>query len=379
VLKMSASEIAVLIEIDGPGSHPAAGRVVTASTAELLSARWVTQSVHAAERAGFTAATFEDHPLPGQNSTGRPPRIDAIIRASFSAPQTSAIGLVPVAHVISSEPFHVATQLASLDTASLGRAGWIVGADADPAIAARSGREPLAADDVDSEVVDVVETVRRLWDSWEDDAVIRDKATGRYLDRDRLHYADFVGERFSVKGPSILPRSPQGQSVVVGHAGTAAEIDLALLDAPFDLSDRAGDDAGPSLAGVAAAAATAREQHGPDVRLVLQLEVALDRAARTGQERLAELDAHQPWRTDRHARYVGDAGGLTRLIVSLAGIVDGIRILPAVLEIDLDEVGRAVLPDLRALGLFTSPRVGATLRQTLGLAHPANRFAEVVR
>jgi alkanesulfonate monooxygenase SsuD/methylene tetrahydromethanopterin reductase-like flavin-dependent oxidoreductase (luciferase family) len=379
VLKMSASEIAVLIEIDGPGSHPAAGQVVAASAAELLSARWVTKSVHAAERAGFTAATFEDHPLPGQNATGRPPRIDAIIRASFSAPQTSAIGLVPVAHVVSSEPFHVATQLASLDTASLGRAGWIVGADTDPAIAARYGREPLAADDVDSEVVDVVETVRRLWDSWEDDAVIRDQTTGRYLDRDRLHYADFVGERFSVKGPSILPRSPQGQSVVVAHAGTAAEIDIALVDAAFDLSDADGARASSSLAGVAAAAAAAREQHGPDVRLVLQLEVALDWAARTGQERLAELDGHQPWRTDRHARYVGDAGGLTRLIVSLAGIVDGIRILPAVLEIDLDEVGRAVLPDLRALGLFTSPRVGATLRQSLGLPHPANRFAEVVR
>ena len=55
----------------------------------------------------------------------------------------------------------------------------------------------------------------RLWDSWEDDAVIRDVATGRYVDRDRLHYIDFVGEFFSVKGPSITPRSPQAHPLVV--------------------------------------------------------------------------------------------------------------------------------------------------------------------
>ena len=57
--------------------------------------------------------------------------------------------------------------------------------------------------------------VVRLWDSWEDDAVIRDVATGRYVDRDRLHYIDFVGEFFSVKGPSITPRSPQAHPLVV--------------------------------------------------------------------------------------------------------------------------------------------------------------------
>ncbi|SHW59784.1 Putative FMNH2-utilizing oxygenase [Mycobacteroides abscessus subsp. abscessus] len=55
-----------------------------------------------------------------------------------------------------------------------------------------------------------MEVVRRLWDSWEDDAEIRDVATGRFIDRDKLHYIDFEGRFFSVKGPSITPRSPQG-------------------------------------------------------------------------------------------------------------------------------------------------------------------------
>lgn len=63
-----------------------------------------------------------------------------------------------------------------------------------------------------------VEVARRLWDSWEDDAVIRDVATGRFVDRDKLHYIDFVGRYFSVKGPSITPRPPQGQPVVAALA-----------------------------------------------------------------------------------------------------------------------------------------------------------------
>ena len=64
------------------------------------------------------------------------------------------------------------------------------------------------------EAADYVEVVRRLWDSWEDDAEIRDVATGRFVDRDKLHYIDFEGRHFSVKGPSITPRPPQGQPLV---------------------------------------------------------------------------------------------------------------------------------------------------------------------
>ena len=65
------------------------------------------------------------------------------------------------------------------------------------------------------EAADAVEVVRRLWDSWEDDAVIRHVASSRYLDRDRLHYIDFTGETYAVKGPAIVPRPPQGQVVVL--------------------------------------------------------------------------------------------------------------------------------------------------------------------
>src|SRR5260370_99506 len=70
-----------------------------------------------------------------------------------------------------------------------------------------------------AEAADYVEVLRRLWDSWQDDAEIRDVATGRFVDRDKLHYIDFEGRWFSVRGPSITPRPPQGQPVVaaLGH------------------------------------------------------------------------------------------------------------------------------------------------------------------
>ena len=92
---------------------------------------------------------------------------------------------------------------------------------------------------------------RRLWDSWEDDAVIRDRATGRYIDRDKLHYVDFEGRFFSVRGPSITPRSPQGQPLVAIDADDARRRPRSPPVAPTSCSStppirtpraRAGDD-----------------------------------------------------------------------------------------------------------------------------------------
>ncbi|WP_279580371.1 LLM class flavin-dependent oxidoreductase [Fodinicola feengrottensis] len=69
--------------------------------------------------------------------------------------------------------------------------------------------------------------MRRLWDSWEDGAEIRDAPTGRFIDRDKLHYVDFAGEFFSVRGPSITPRSPQGQPLVSVRVDDPAALPIA--------------------------------------------------------------------------------------------------------------------------------------------------------
>jgi alkanesulfonate monooxygenase SsuD/methylene tetrahydromethanopterin reductase-like flavin-dependent oxidoreductase (luciferase family) len=114
---------------------------------------------------------------------------------------------------------------------SRGRAGWRVQLSARSGEAAHFGRRQipeLDPADLDTQVItdlfdeaaDYVEAVRRLWDSWEDDAEIRDAATGRFIDREKVHYINFEGRFFTVKGPSIAPRPPQGQPLVtaLGHS-----------------------------------------------------------------------------------------------------------------------------------------------------------------
>ncbi|MET0316590.1 MAG: LLM class flavin-dependent oxidoreductase, partial [Rhodococcus fascians] len=205
------------------------------------SPRALKEAVTAAERAGFTLVTFGDALVPEADEEYR---IDAGTRAAFVSSTTSTIGLGPTVHTLTTEPFFLATQLASLDHTSHGRGAWVVGADNRSAAHDAVGTDVRDADAITREVRDVVDLARRLWDSWEDDAVIRDTATGRYIDRDRLHYVDFAsggaagGESgrapFTVKGPAIVPRSPQGQPVVFGRAGA---VDSDLVDVvvfPFD-------------------------------------------------------------------------------------------------------------------------------------------------
>ncbi|MHA7985039.1 LLM class flavin-dependent oxidoreductase [Rathayibacter sp. CAU 1779] len=364
----------------------------------------IARAAVAAERAGVTAVSFEDNPtVPGAGARYRSGvqygRLDATLRAASVAPLTGSIGLIPVVHALYNEPFHLATQLATLDTASLGRAGWIVRADPDPSIAARHGRDPLPPSVADAELADVVEAIRRLWDTWEDDAVIRDAATGRYLDRTKVHYADFAGERFSVKGPSIIPRPPQGQPVVFGARNSSAEVDAVLIDVTLPGRDRSTAHADgrtvsrvadaadlPELVARATEAAdAARTMLAPGTLIVLQLGFALDSAGLFALDRPAALDQlsapdrlgeeRGDFRADVRALVADAAPVLVHLLSALAGVADGVRLFPARLDQDLDELGRAVLPELRARGLFRSPRAGDTLRTSLGLDRPANRFA----
>ena len=189
------------------------------------------RAVLAAESAGHAFVTFPDAPLR--------PGIEAGVRAAYLARRTTRIGLAPTLHATTTEPFHLATQLAGLDHASLGRAGWVVGATTAPADLATVGRTGVG----DGEVADVVEVARRLWDSWEDGAIIRDVPTGRFLDSRKVHHVDFDSPNFSVVGPLITPRPPQGQVVVIGAdtLGITGQLDIALVAAtdPLELAERA--------------------------------------------------------------------------------------------------------------------------------------------
>ncbi|MEU1300654.1 LLM class flavin-dependent oxidoreductase [Streptomyces shenzhenensis] len=357
---MPGSALHLAVELDGDGAHPAAWRRAAHSPDQLLTPHRVAHVAAVAENAGFTLITLDDGVLPPGASPDPVGRIGAVERAAFVAASTSTIGIAPVVPVTYAEPFHVAGQLASLDHLSAGRAGWVVAEEDRPAAARVWGRPPVhdaAARARESR--DGVTVARALWDSWEDDAVIRSVATSRYLDRDRLHYIDFTGETYAVKGPAIVPRPPQGQLVVLGHpdAVPAALLDVALV-------------AGRDRATVAAAASAA----GTPL-VFAEVEVALDTPDATGAERLADLERHAPWADRGRLRHTGPASRLVALLDELSTAVDGVRLHPLVLDEDLPVLSRLVLPALTERRLVARPLPGTSLRAALGLQRPASRYA----
>jgi alkanesulfonate monooxygenase SsuD/methylene tetrahydromethanopterin reductase-like flavin-dependent oxidoreductase (luciferase family) len=372
------------LDADGTGTHPASAAVAGLAGADLVSGDRLARSVRQAENAGLTFVSFADALLPAVPGSPASARLDAVTRAAFVSRTTTAIGLVPQVPTTYPEPFHVAAQLASLDIATAGRAGWVPSVTRDAETADAYGRP--AVPDLEREARDVVQVVRYLWDSWEDDAVVRDVPAGRYLDRNRVHYVDFEGKSFSVKGPLITPRPPQGQLVVLAADGDIAPApgrggaDLgSTAEQLVDVALVGGSDVAAARSG----AVSARER---SPRVGVDIEVVLDAGGRTGADRLAELDAgsppvsRTPWGSGA-LRHIGSAASLVALLINLATPgpdgrrpVDGVRLLPAVLDVDLPALARDVLPALRTARLTAAPRPGATLRDALGLPRPANRY-----
>jgi alkanesulfonate monooxygenase SsuD/methylene tetrahydromethanopterin reductase-like flavin-dependent oxidoreductase (luciferase family) len=365
---MTIGRLLLAVEADGAGAHPAAGRHPGFS-GTALDPLLATETVTRAERAGFAFAVFGDGPT--APSAGA--RIEAGVRAAYLSQLTRRIGLAPTLHVTTTEPFHLATQLASLDHATHGRAAWVVGAANDAAARATIGAAPL--DDVarSREVRDVIDVARALWDSWEDDAVIKDVATGRFLDNDKVHHIRFEGASFGVVGPLITPRPPQGQVVVIAadSLGVADRADITLVGGFSALS-------GHGRRVIAQRAERAREAGSPLV--FAELEVALDLPGERADRRLARLNSSAPWRIADRARFSGSAAALTAFLTELAAHVDGVLCYPAETAVDLPVLADEVLPALTASGLARQPDPdGVTLRDVLGLPRPSNRFADPAR
>lgn len=272
---------------------------------------------------------------------------DAELTASFLSSQTRQIGLVPTVTTTHIEPFHIATATATLDYSGRARAGWQASPSLDPTAAAAFGRREAAAPAAAwAETGQVIEVVRALWDSWENDAEIRDVRTGRFLDRGKVHYVDAVltdsiGEPYSVKGPSIVPRPPQGHlpvfiNVTDEHSRKVAlrTADVILLPVP---------DAGVALTAVAAL--ESELSSGREVRIIPSIPVP--------------ADAGRGWFRATATTLI-DAG------------VDGLHLRPQVLGADVDKFAATVVD---SAGAFGSHRQGTSLRDRLGLPVAANQFA----
>ena len=387
---MGEPDLHLGVALDGTGWHPTSWREPDARPRDLLTAGYWADLVTEAERGLLDLVTIEDalgSPPPGVQG-----RLDAVLVAARVAPLTRHIGIVPTQVVTHTEPFHASKAIATLDYVSTGRAGVRVRISHRPEEAALFGRRTmpeglLDADtaglaDLFDEAADYVEVLRRLWDSWEDDAEIRDAATGRFVDRDKLHYIDFEGAHFSVRGPSITPRPPQGQPVVaaLAHRDVAFRLVGRSADIGF-VTPRDAPDAAAILATVRAEQ-DAAGRGGETVHVLGDVVVFLDGSAAAAAERKERLDgllgrdqSGREYVSDAHV-FVGTPAELADLALEWqAAGLSGLRLRPGTLPVDLMQITRGLVPELQRRGAFRTGYEADTLRGLLGLPRPANRYA----
>lgn len=370
---------------------------------------------------------------------GRNDGFEPLTLLSALSARTERIGLVASATTTYHHPYHLARMFASLDHLSRGRAGWNIVTSAHKFEATNFGQERLPDHDErydrGREFVDVV---RGLWDSFEDDAFIRDKASGIFVDTRKLHVLDHHGSHFSVRGPLNIARPPQGHPVLVqagaSEAGMAfaAEFGEVIFTAEPSIENgrryyeslkqkarafNRTDDQILIMPGIVPIVGQTREEArqklmrlqsythmdvliGMADRLLgfvtdlrsVDLDSAVPRSLpqtnfiQSRQKLLLDLAAREnlSWRElvgfiaagHGHLIVVGTPDDVADTMIEFfeSRAADGFNVLPAMFPQGLDEFIRLVLPELRRRGKFRSASATGDLRENLGLRRPGNRF-----
>jgi FMN-dependent oxidoreductase (nitrilotriacetate monooxygenase family) len=343
---------------------------------------------------------------------------------------TERIGLVATASTTFHEPYNIARFFASLDQLSAGRAGWNLVTSSNELEARNfSGLPHLRHAERYDRANEFIDVVLGLWNSWEDDAFVRDKQSGRFFDPDKLHVLDHHGSHFNVRGPLNVSRSPQGHPVVVqaGSSDVGQELAARTAEIVFtaqrtlaeaqkfyaDLKGRlakygrAPDDLKimPGVFPVVGRSeAEAREKFEqlqdlihPEIGLALLSnyigkfdlsayrldgplpDLPVTNASQSRQQLLVDLARRENLTIRQLYLRVAGARGHWQLIGTPAQIVDeleerflnlgadGFNIMPPTVPGGLDDFIELVIPELRRRGLFRSEYEGRTLRENLGL------------
>jgi alkanesulfonate monooxygenase SsuD/methylene tetrahydromethanopterin reductase-like flavin-dependent oxidoreductase (luciferase family) len=388
------------VALDGAGWHPAAWRESDARPSDLFSPRYWVELVQEAEWGLLDFITIEDSLLPepvrrnelDERIDHVRGRLDAVLIAARVAPDTASIGIIPVATTTHTEPFHVSKAIATLDYVSQGRAGFQARISPTELEARQFGRRHIAdppfpgseastqvdpVTDLFDEAANFIEVVRRLWDSWEDGAEIREVTSGRFIDRDKLHYIDFEGPWFSVKGPSITPRPPQGQPLVtaLAHAPVAYALAARSADIVFTTPLTSADARATVESVRSHEEATSRD--GEPLQVFADLVVFLDEDLAQAEERKARLDGRlgRPFRSDAFV-FVGTPDGLAELLLEWHALgISGFRLRPGTIPHDLETITHELVPALQDRAAFRQHYEESTLRARLGLHRPTNRYA----
>lgn len=424
------------------GHHVAAWRHPDVPADGGLDFRLYKRLAQVAEAAKFDAVFVADSvAAPTAEIASRMARSDhfePLTLLSALAAVTERIGLVATVTTSYNEPYHVARKFASLDHLSGGRSGWnLVTSDAAAEALNFNRQEHFGHAERYARAREFHEVVTGLWDSWEDDAFTRDKASGQYYDPAKLHVLNHEGEHFRVQGPLNVARPPQGRPVIVqaGSSETGRELAAQTAEVVFtaQTSLAAARDFYNDLKGrlprfgrsaddlrimpgvfvvVGQSQAEAQEKFEAFQELVEpQVGVALlsrmlgnfdlsaypldgplpelpltDSGQRSRQLLLTELAGRENLTLAQLGRRIAGGRGHYSLIgtpTQIAdelqawfegGAADGFNVLVPHLPGGLEDVANHVVPELQRRGLFRRDYSGSTLRDHLGLKRPANRY-----
>ncbi|MDO9458417.1 LLM class flavin-dependent oxidoreductase [Nocardioides sp.] len=206
------------------GHHEASWRLPESDPAAHIDVRHYVELARTAERGLMDSVFFADSPALFSDVGRRPAgTLEPTVLLAAMAMATERVGLIATASTTYNEPYNLARRFASLDHLSGGRAGWNIVTTATLDAARNFNLTELPAHrDRYLRAEEFVEVSRKLWDSWDDDAVLGDKASGQWADQSRVHPIGHDGDHFHVAGALNLPRSPQGRPVLV-QAGSSED------------------------------------------------------------------------------------------------------------------------------------------------------------
>lgn len=394
------------------------------------------------EHGKFDAFFMADHlavlnmPIEALKRSATVTSFDPLTLLPALAVVTSKIGLIATASTTYNEPYHVARKFAALDHISEGRAGWNLVTSANPLEARNFGfEEHLEHSKRYVRAREFYDVVTGLWDSWADDAFIRDVETGVYFDPERMHVLDHHGPHFSVRGPLNIARPVQGWPVVVQAGASDAGRQIAAETAEVVFTGATSLKDGQKfytdlmsrvvaagrvpehvkilpgafvVVGDTVAEARAKKKRldslvHPDsgiaslsVRLGTDVsgfdldgplpDIPETNASKSSRDRLVELARNENLTVRELAQHVGGAYGTLAFVGTPRSIADemeewlhsggsdGFNIMFPYLPEGLDDFVDKVVPELQGRGLFRLEYEGNTLRDHLGLPRPENRF-----
>ncbi|SDD33632.1 FMN-dependent oxidoreductase, nitrilotriacetate monooxygenase family [Bradyrhizobium brasilense] len=362
---------------------------------------------------------------------------EPITLMSALSTKTRDIGLVATATTTYCQPYHLARMLASLDHLSGGRVAWNIVTSAFDFEAKNFGEDKLPDHETRyARAREFVEVVKGLWDSWQDDAFIRDKQSGIFVDTTKLHLLNHRGEHFSVRGPLNIARPPQGYPVLVqagaSNAGIAfaAEIAEVVFTAqPFleigkryyaTLKEKSralgrADDQVLIMPGIVPIVGRTKQEaseklqrlrsdthadiliegaalwlgsvvdlYSIDLDSLLPETLPQTNSIQSRHKLLVELAIRQKFTWRQLIHLISDSNGHLMVVGTPEEIAnamedtfdqhgaDGFNVLPSTVPGGLKDFVELVVPELRRRGKFRSRYSGQTLRENLGLKRPLN-------